>query len=237
MDAGGRRAAWQRMGEMAQFPTNPEGPTGTEADIDTPWGKVDSISRGANLRGIDGVATDRLAARTPHGTARLSFHANEMNRQLPEHLRVLLLCGYEGPVLRGAAADVERESTLKVGGAPLGWRAQAYLDPRTGLRAEGRPVEVMLAGRDGKMITGFPAANARVAQAVDDMLSNAAEASPGYAGRIYAAMMARMEADLEGDVEVSERLLKSAILRRDIARNLRLEVEEALAAPAAAPGP
>lgn len=194
--------------------------------IETPWG--DAVPKALfDTRGPSLQATDVLSVPTHYGKARVSFHVEEDNGELPQHLRVVMLSGYHALGDRHAG-KIEDESTLRAGGVAMGWRVQAYLDPRTGLPAEGRNVQTSLLRPDGKLASEFVGVADRVRAVAVDVLARAAEETPGYAGRLYAAMVRGLARELDEDVEAAERALAAARGKRVRALGMATDVEDAL---------
>ena len=198
--------------------------------VETPWGSLRMVTRAA-LKGLDGHCTGIFAVDTEVGKARSAFYLEVDRGELPDRLRVLMLCGYGEDGTTKVLAG--RESLVSVAGAFVGWRAQAYLDPATGLPDPKRPTSVMLTDGADKPMRGFQATAERVRAEVDATLGLAAEADPGYVARVYAGLMRRMMRDIEDDVvdaenhaRASERAAAEARDVRDRARALLTAAEE-----------
>jgi len=204
-----------------------EGMTSDTGSVDTPWGTVETMTRPA-IRGMDGQCTSPFQVDTAMGKARASLHVEIDRDELPTRLRIVVLCGYDA--MATTKEMVERESLLSLAGAFVGWRAQAYLDPATGLPDPDKPTSVMLADHAGKLIQGFPVTQGIVVNEVDASLGAAADADPGYVARVYASLMRRLMRDIEDDVTYAENPMHGEGGSAEEARDVRDRARALLAA-------
>jgi len=179
---------------------------------DTPWGAV-AVYPSPASRGPDGSRSDEFLVDTPHGKARASLHADYEGDEPPTLLRIVLSCGYAGPM--APPADLARDSSLSVGGAVVGWRVQAYLDPVSGEPVKHGSSGAILVDKENKMLRGFHATERNLRDRVWETLQAACEADPSYAPRVFAAMMRDVVSDLDVDLAAAEREAETIRLRRD----------------------
>lgn len=183
-------------------------------EIETPWGTAETEHQPDYLgKGNESFETKSLTVTSLLGRAETSFHVDIPREGFPERLRVVMLAGYSIPGMRGPTVSVG-ESALVVGGTPMGWRAQAYIDPMAGEVPEAEAVEVMLVA-DGKLVQGFDKASLRVGQQVREILEEARGDDPGVYARLYAGLLSGVTEDLDADVERARKDLEAATERRD----------------------